>query len=154
VTLTAWRIIKRRHIKTAFNGSGARNYGGRWTSPGVTVVYTAETQSLAVLEVLVHLDSPELLQKYLLISVEIDESLVSDIERSQLPRNWRTDPAPGKVRSIGDRWILAGTSAVLRVPSALIPAENNFLLNPLHPGFRKLRIRKPVNFRFDPRLSK
>ena len=135
MTLTAWRIIKRRHIKTAFSGSGARKYGGRWNSPGVTVVYTAETQSLAVLEVLVHLDSPELLQKYLLISVEIDESL-------------------GKLRSIGDRWILAGTSAVLRVPSALIPAENNFLLNPLHPGFRKLRIRKPVNFRFDPRLSK
>jgi len=154
VTLTAWRIIKRRQIKTAFTGSGAREYGGRWNSPGVAVVYTAETQSLAVLEILVHLDSPELLQTYLLISVEIDESSVSDIQRSQLPRNWRADPAPAKLRAIGDSWVLARGSAVLRVPSALIPAENNFLLNPLHPGFRKLQIGKPVNFQFDPRLSK
>ena len=151
--LRAWRIVKRRHIKTAFSGIGARKYGGRWNNPGVSIIYTAETQSLAVLEVLVHLEASELLQKYLLIGVEIDESLVSEIERSQLPRNWRSDPAPAKLRAIGDRWALAGTSPVLRVPSALVPAESIFLLNPLHPDFGKLHIGKPVTFQFDPRLS-
>ena len=74
MTFTAWRIIKRTHVRTAFNGSGARKYGGRWNSPGTSVVYTAQSQSLAALEILVHLDNPDLLQKYALIGVDIDES--------------------------------------------------------------------------------
>ena len=76
------------------------------------------------------------------------------VEPSQLPRTWRDDPPPTKVRAIGDTWVVGGTSAVLRVPSALVPGENNFLLNPRHEDFRKLRIGKPLPFRFDPRLAK
>jgi len=73
--ISAWRITKRKHAKTDFSGSGARKYGGRWNSPGTAIVYTSKTQSLAVLEMLVHLDGPDLLQAYVLIGVEVHESL-------------------------------------------------------------------------------
>jgi RES domain-containing protein len=152
--ITAWRIVKRRHARTAFTGEGARLYGGRWNSPGVAIVYTAESQSLAALEMVVHLESSELLHNYVVFEVGIDESLVLKIEWSQVPKNWRADPAPPKVREIGDAWAAAGKSAVLRVPSATLPSECNFLLNPRHPDFARLVIGKPSPFQFDARLSR
>ncbi len=154
MNFTAWRITKRKHSQTAFSGSGARKYGGRWNSPGTSIVYTAQTQSLAVLEILVHLDGPELLQRYVLIGVEIARSLVRDVSPSDLPRNWRADLVPAAVRQILDEWIESGASAVLRVPSTLVPAESNFLVNPAHPDFKKLVIQDPITFHFDPRLAK
>jgi len=154
LSFTAWRITKRKHVKTAFSGSGARKYGGRWNSPGTAVVYTAQTQSLAVLEMLVHLDGPELLQRYALIGVEIEESLVREVGTADLPRNWRADPAPVGLRKIGDAWIASGVSPVLRVPSTLVPAESNFLLNPAHPEFEKLIVGDPIAVDLDQRLAK
>jgi RES domain-containing protein len=102
----------------------------------------------------VHLDSSELLHHYVVFEVGIDESLVVKIGWSQLPRNWRADPSPKKVREIGDEWARAGTSAVLQVPSATLPTEYNFLLNPRHPDFPRLAIGKPSPFRFDARLAR
>ena len=154
MSFTAWRITKRKHVKTAFSGSGARKYGGRWNSPATAIVYTAETQSLAVVEMLVHLDGPELLQRYVVIGIEMEESLVRKVEPSDLPRNWRADPAPVRLRRIGDEWIEAAASAVLQVPSTLVSAESNFLLNPAHPDFAKLGIGDPVSFHFDQRLAR
>jgi len=151
--LTVWRIVKHKHAKTAFNGEGARLYGGRWNRPGTAMVYAAGSQSLAILEMLVHLDSPELLKKYLLFRVEVDESLVADLDRSVLPKNWKKDPAPMKVQAIGDAWIKSNESVALSVPSVLVPSESNFLINPRHPDFPKLSISKPLNFRFDTRLA-
>jgi RES domain-containing protein len=154
VSVTAWRITKRKHAKTAFSGGGARKYGGRWNSPGVPLVYTAQNQALAVLEMLVHLENTELLAKYVLIGVEIAESFIHELDRSRLPRNWRDDPAPESLGAIGDEWARSHASAALRVPSTLVPSEDNLLLNPLHPDFAHLEIRKPVSFRFDLRLSR
>ena len=151
---TSWRITKRKHARNAFSGEGAREFGGRWNNPGTGIVYTAQSQSLAALEMLVHLGSPELLEKYVLLEVEIEDTLVTHVARSRLPKNWRDDPPPAQVRAIGDAWALAGSSAVLQVPSALVPGENNFLLNPNHPDFTRLRIGKPIRFHFDPRPVK
>jgi Uncharacterized conserved protein len=150
--LTAWRITKRRHSKTAFDGSGARRYGGRWNSPGVAVVYTAETQSLAVLEMLVHLDATALLQRYVLIGVKIDKSLIRELDRSELPRNW-SDSTCGGLKNIGNDWVRSAGSVALRVPSTLVPSETNLLLNPRHSDFHRVVIGKPIPFWFDPRLS-
>ena len=150
--ITAWRIVKRKHARTAFSGEGARLYGGRWNSPGIAIVYTAESQSLAALEMVIHLDSSELLHHYVVFEVGIDESLVANLGPSPLPRNWRANLLPRRVQQIGDRWARDGTSAVFQVPSATLPAEYNFLLNPRHPGFPKLVIGPPSPFRFDPRL--
>jgi RES domain-containing protein len=152
VSITAWRITKRQHAKTAFSGSGARKYGGRWNSPGTSIVYTAETQSLAVLEMLVHLEQPDLLQRYVLIGVGIDETLIEKLDLSRLPRHWRAAP-PIELRAIGDEWAANQTSVALQVPNALVPTENNFLLNPAHADFQRLVIGDPVSFAFDRRLG-
>ena len=151
--VSAWRITKRKRARSAFTGEGARLYGGRWNSPGTAIIYTAESQSLAVLEILVHLDSPELLKKYALFRVGIDESYIVDIDAAILPRNWRTEPVPGKVQKIGDEWVTNATSAVLRVPSTLVPGEFNFLLDPRHADFPKLQFSGPIPFHLDPRLT-
>jgi len=148
MTVTAWRIAKRKHARTAFTGEGARLFGGRWNNPGTSIVYTAQSQSLAVLEMLVHLDSPQLLEKYVLFEVGIDDALITHVDPSRLPRTWRGDPSPARVRAIGDDWVGTDASAVLRVPSALVTTENNFLLNPRHKDFSSLRIGKPMPFRF------
>jgi RES domain-containing protein len=153
LSFSAWRITKQKHAKSAFTGEGARLYGGRWNSPGTAMIYTAQSQSLAVLELLVHLDSPELLKKYVLFEVAVDEAYVDELDPSKLPRNWKADPAPSKVQTIGDDWAAGGTSSVLRMPSTLVPGESNFLLNPRHPDFRKLRIGKALPFLFDPRFA-
>jgi RES domain-containing protein len=152
--ICAWRIVKRKHVQGAFSGEGARRYGGRWNSAGIAMVYTAESQSLAALEMVVHLDSSELLDHYVVFSVGIDERLVVKVDLSNLPRNWRVDPAPKGTREVGDSWAAASTSVVLRVPSAILPAEHNFLLNPHHPDFSRLAIGSPSLFRFDRRLAR
>ena len=119
----------------------------------MAIVYLAQSQSLAALEILVHVDSPQLLERYVAIPVSIDSSLIMRIDVSSLPRNWAAYPPPKTIKAIGDDWVAAATSAVLQVPSVVVPVENNFLLNPRHPDFPKLQIGKPVSFKFDPRLT-
>ena len=152
MNFTAWRIVKRKFRKVAFTGEGARRYGGRWNSKGVGVVYVAESQSLAALEMLAHLGSGDLLRYYVAIPVSFEPRLVVDVDVSTLPKNWKTYPAPRSLRAIGDAWVASGKSAVLRVPSVLVPSESNFLLNPRHPEYINLVIGEPLRFSFDPRL--
>ncbi len=152
--MKAWRITQRRHIETAFSGEGARLFGGRWNSPGTPVIYAAQSQSLAILEVLVHLDTPALLEKYVLFEVEFGLTLVTDLDQSLLPKKWKSDPVPKAVQAVGDKWASSGGSVVLRVPSVLVPEESNFLINPRHPYFGSISISDPRSFQFDPRLAK
>jgi RES domain-containing protein len=149
-----WRIVQRKFFKTAFTGEGARLFGGRWNSPGRAVVYTAQSQALAALEILVHLDSEKLLRHYLAIPVTIPPHFIERLPPSSLPKNWHAYPAPHSTRSIGDAWVAHAASPVLQVPSVVIPSESNFLLNPAHPQFSRLRIGEPVPFLFDPRLRR
>jgi RES domain-containing protein len=154
LSLTAWRIVKLKYAKSAFDGSGARKHSGRWNSPGTAIVYTSQSQSLAVLEMLVHLDGPAVLQSYVLIPVEITKALVRDVSIPDLPQNWRAFLAPQSLKQIGDDWARAAPSVALKVPSALLPMESNFLLNPNHSDFKKLVIGEPVLFALDERLKK
>jgi RES domain-containing protein len=153
VIISAWRIVKRKLAAQAFTGEGARVYGGRWNSPGIRVVYTSQSRALAALEILVHLESEEALEHYVMIEVRFNSVLVTSVEAFKLPADWQAEPAPLSLRSIGDGWVAAGVSAVLQVPSAIIPGESNFLLNPAHPDFSKLAFGKPSPFPFDPRLT-
>ena len=154
MSVTAWRIVKQKYpLRKAFDGEGARLYGGRWNSPGTSMVYTAQSQSLATLEMLVHLDTPDLLAKYAFFEVTMEEALIAVLDVRNLPRNWRSDPPPAKLRALGDVWVTNATSAVLRVPSTVIPVEHNYLLNPKHSDFLKLQLGKAVPFRYDARLA-
>jgi RES domain-containing protein len=146
----AWRIAKVKHAATAFDGEGARLNGGRWNSVGVRVVYVSLTKSLAALETLVHLKLP-VISKYLAIPLQFDDGLVETFAIATLPAGWAVEPPSMLSQKIGDDWVKAARSAVLALPS-VITSETNYLINPAHPDFAKIKIGKPEPFTFDPRL--
>lgn len=150
---TAWRIVKKKFESAAFDGEGARLYGGRWNSIGNPIVYTASSQSLAALEIMVHVSRPALLQKYVALCIEIPRNFVETYALKKLPKDWLASPPPTKLQEIGDKWVRSGSSVVLAVPSAVIPGEINFLLNPAHADFATLLIARPRKFEFDKRLA-
>ena len=135
MTITAWRICKRKFAKTMWTGIGSRAVAGRWNSRNVPVVYASGSISLAAIELLVHLDSAELLARFIKCPVSFDARLVKRLRISRLPRNWRADPSPISLRSIGDEWARSAQTPVLAVPSAVVPDEWNYVLNPAHLRF-------------------
>ncbi len=149
--LIVWRLLTTRLVETAFSGEGARLYGGRWNRRGVSLVYTAGSQSLAMLEMLVQ-DEP-LRARYVMIPATIPKGLkIERVSLDDLPAGWRDRAAREQLQAIGTDWAKRTTSAVLAVPSAVIPAETNYLLNPLHPGFARIDIGDPREFITDLRL--
>src|SRR5215471_12062459 len=136
--LTVWRITTARFARSAFSGEGARLYGGRWNPKGVPMVYTAANQSLAMLEMLVQ-DQP-LRARYVMIEARIPSGVTIDrVGVDDLPSDWRELGARGKLQTIGTHWVKRRSAAVLAVPSVIVPAESNYLLNPVHPAFRRIR---------------
>jgi RES domain-containing protein len=154
VTVTAWRVVNTRYARTAFDGEGARLYGGRWNSEGHPVIYLAEAVSLALLELLVHLEGQALLTSYALFSVSWDTRLMEEVPLEHLPAQWKNFPPSSVTQTIGDRWLRKGTSPVLRVPSVIVERESNFLLNPHHPLFKRITIGPEEKLRIDRRISK
>lgn len=151
--IEVWRICRARHGHAAFSGEGTRRAGGRWNNRGLPVVYTAATASLAVVEMLVHMDPEDAPDAYILAGARIPD----DVERTvcsveSLPGNWRVHPPPEATRATGDAWLREGRTAVLVVPSAVIPKERNYLLNPVHPDMGRIELQPPEPFVFDPRL--
>ncbi len=149
--LEAWRMAKEKHLATAFSGEGAAKTGGRWSSRGVAVVYTSATRSLAALETLVYL-SPPVSSIYRFRPIRFDEGLVELLPGAAFPADWKLEPPALSTRQIGDDWARALRSAILAVPSVIIPDETNYVLNPAHPDFAKITLGTPVVFAFDPRL--
>ena len=150
--ITSWRIVTREYAAAAFDGEGARLYGGRWNSAGVRVVYTSSSAALAALELLVRVKRREPLRKYMLFACTFDEAIVETLPRTKLPDDWRGNPPPPALQAAGDTWIRDARTAVLQVPSAVIETESNYLLNPEHADFGKITIADPVPFALDLRL--
>jgi len=150
--IRAWRLIKTEHADDAFTGEGARRGGGRWNCKGVRVVYTSGSLSLATLEVMVHTHFYSALKYYVCIPIDFDPRLSQSIAIEDLPDNWKADPIPQSAKKVGDRWIQNQESVILKVPSAIIPVEYNYLINPSQPDFEKVVIHSPQKFAFDPRL--
>jgi RES domain-containing protein len=148
---SAWRLTKTKYLSSAWDGEGARQAGGRWNAPGVAVVYTSGTLSLALVEVLVHLPS-DILPAYSAVPIEFDQALVTVLPPADLPRTWKDNPPPEATQAIGSEWVAGGKTAILRVPSVVVPGEWNFLLNPAHRDFARIRIGGAMAFPFDPRL--
>ncbi len=135
-------------------GDGARLFGGRWNSKGAPVIYAASSLALACMEIMAGLkDYAALRDTYAAIAVHIPKRLVEHLEPALLPADWikPEHPAP---KGLGDQWIKDRRSAVLLVPSAVVPLEHNLLINPLHMDFRTINVGEPQSFDFDPRLIK
>ncbi len=147
----AWRIVKAKYAAVAFTGEGAARVGGRWSSTSRRVVYTSESLALAALELLVHIHPPVHLN-WVALSCEFDGSLAERVDPSSLPTDWRKHPPTRITQAIGDEWIRSGRSAILAVPSALVPLEINYLLNPAHPDFARVFVGKAEPFIYDSRL--
>ncbi len=149
--VVAYRVVREKYLGSAFDGEGARLYGGRWNSKCVSVVYTSDSLALCSLEIFVHLPSYTLLADYVYISVGFDSDLVTE---AFLIDGWDERPISKISQTIGDQWIKEGLSPVLSVPSVIMPDGLNFLININHPDFKKIEIGKPQPLAFDPRFKK
>lgn len=151
--LTAWRLCQAKYATTAFSGDGAKRYGGRWSPVRYPVVYLAESRALAALEVLANVDDGARLryQKWVCIPLLAPDSTIE--KPARVPVSWRTFPYTPATQAFGAAWAREGRSALLRLPSAIVPGEFNYLLNPGHPDFKAMKIGEPERFSFDPRLG-
>jgi RES domain-containing protein len=136
--ITLYRIVKQKYATHAFDGKGARLYGGRWNSIGRSCVYVAGSESLAILEILVHLNRSMILDHYVLFTLELEENDTMILNHADLPANWREEPAPQDTADLGDQWLASLSSVALSVPSSIVPRERNYILNVAHPRFDEL----------------
>jgi RES domain-containing protein len=149
---SAWRIVRAARVNSAFTGEGARVYGGRWNSRGTAVIYVSEHESLAALELFVHLTPLSPNDRYRSFRLEWEGKLTEYFPVKSLPPHWNAEPPTFQTMQIGDEWVRAGKSVALAVPSVLSTSEMNFLLNPKHAHFKKIKISQPIEYRFDSRL--
>ena len=149
--IEVWRLVTARYAESAFSGDGARLYGGRWNRKGVPVVYTSDSQALAMLEMLVQ-DDP-LRARYVMIPATIPEEVADRAGDGRHPARPLARPGESRrLRTLGTAWARRLSSAVLAVPSAVIPDERNYLLNPQHEAFSAIEIGEPREFVTDLRL--
>lgn len=137
-----YRIAKKEYLED-LSGEGARLYGGRWNKRGYNMVYFSESLSLAVLEILVHLDFKYLTSDFGYLEAEIPDNLIKPkMKASKLEANWRDNPPPEYTIQFGTHWLKANKSVAMQVPSAILPMANNVLVNPKHTLFNKINIIK------------
>ena len=148
------RVVKEKHAAHALDGEGSRLYGSRWTSPGLRVVHTSHSLSLAVLEILVHLQASAPLAHYVSFRLTIDDEAIDTLPLDALPENWRRFPASPELQGLGDAWITSARSLALRVPSAVIEGEWNYLVNPGHPAYSAVEVEGPRRLELDSRLMR
>jgi RES domain-containing protein len=149
-----YRLVHHKWAAQAFDGEGAKLYGGRWNSKGQLCVYTTGSEALAILEILVHLNNRTALKQYKLFQLTIAAEEVLSVNPANLPLSWQQQPANIDTARIGDSWLTQQASLALSVPSVIAPREYNILLNPLHPRFDAcLATVTELEFMPDPRLT-
>lgn len=149
-----WRICREEHAADPLSGRGGLFASGRWHPKGRRVVYTSGSLSLAALEILVHADNDLIPSDLVRIEIEVPDELRTErVDTDSLPPHWRTYPAPSFLQKLGADWLERRDSAILRVPSAVVPQESNFLLNPDHRDAARFGVVTTGGFVLDPRLS-
>lgn len=149
--MTLFRFAHKAY-SNSLDGEGARLKGGRWNSKGVPVVYSSSSISLSLLELLIHSASYDEINSNILIRIHIPDSLSQPRSVMKLKKGWQNDT--GYSQFIGTEFLQSRSSLLLQVPSAIIPEENNILINPLHPDMKKVKISTAAAFHFDSRLFK
>lgn len=155
MTTAVYRITKERYRDQVFSGLGGLYASGRWTSRGLPVIYTSQSISLAILEYALNYKRHGWIPASVLARATIPDHVgIESVSMAALPDDWRAPNPPSLLRDIGQRWLHRAQTACLKVPSAIVPEESNYLLNPQHPGFAELMLgyAEPINF--DRRLAR
>jgi RES domain-containing protein len=154
--MRVYRIYRQLRRTTAFSGEGARIAGARWNLPGTPMVYASSTLSLCLLELFVHFDPQAADMTRLKLEyrwADVPEAVPRyEARDSDLPRNWKEIPWPKSTQELGTKWMIEGKYVAVSVPSVIVPTERNFLLNPGHPLFSRIKIGPPSAVEIDPRL--
>ncbi|MDR6784728.1 RES domain-containing protein [Pedobacter africanus] len=137
---------------TDMSGMGAKLFGGRWNSVGISVLYMASSRALAALEVLAHLTNIQDPESFCITVFEVPEKSIEEVEKELLPTNWNSYPSPSSLRKRGDTFARANKALLLKVPSAIVEDEYNYILNVSHPLADKVKIVEVKAFLFDKRL--
>ncbi|MVO07829.1 RES domain-containing protein [Flavobacterium sp. TP390] len=137
------------------SGVGASITGARWNTKGFEVVYTAQSRALAMAEVVVHVTLATLPAGFVMLTVFIpDDITIETIDVKQLPLGWNSFPELIETQKIGDEFLRSKRAAVLKVPSAVVQGDYNYLLNPFHDDFKRIKIIHQEDFPFDKRIFK
>lgn len=152
--MIVYRLCKKAYAND-LSGRGAEISGGRWNGKGTAMVYTSASRALCMVEIIVHIPAGIIPKDYYLVSIFIpDNTRILAIEPKDLPDNWSRNPIPASTQKIGNAFIAAQEALVLKVPSAIVQDEWNYLINPLHKDFKEVKIIATEPFSFDGRLFK
>ncbi|MFV0531526.1 MAG: RES family NAD+ phosphorylase [Flavobacteriales bacterium] len=148
--MEVFRLSKKRFAKDLI-GKGAELAGGRWNSKGTAVLYTAQSRALCTAELAVHLPLQIVPKDYQLITIEIPND-IAYFEPKRLPKDWNSLPHSDSTQKIGDQFVVKNEFLMMKVPSVVVQGDFNYVLNPLHPLFSKITIKKIESYRFDKRF--
>ena len=152
--MRVFRLSKKKYSKE-LSGKGASKSGNRWNSKGTEIIYSAESRALAMAEVAVHLSLATLPSDYVMIEIEIPDTIkIKEIKIKDLPDNWNNHPPNISTQKIGDEFIDSVDTCILKVPSAVVQGDYNYLINPYHKEFKKIKIIEVKDFLFDKRIFK
>jgi RES domain-containing protein len=152
--ISIWRIAADTpaYVADDLSGAGAKATGGRWNAPGVAMLYASETIALACLETLVHFKSGGMPFNRYLVRIDVPDAVWKAAEHFPQSVGWDALPAGRVSIDFGTQWAASGRSALLRVPSTIVPEESNVLVNPLHAHAAGLRVTKVRRWLYDPRF--
>jgi RES domain-containing protein len=152
--MKVFRLSKKKYCKD-LSGKGAEIAGGRWNNKGTALLYTSQSRALCTTEVAVHTPLGIVPDDYFLSIIEIpDQAAILEVKADELPEDWKSFPHPQASRQIGDRFVEEAEYLVLKVPSAVVQGDFNYLINPLHPDFKEVKLLDTEPFTFDRRLFK
>lgn len=150
--MKVYRLSRKKYAQE-LSGKGASKSGNRWNSKGTEIIYTAESRALAMSEVVVHLSLATLPKDFMMIEILIPDTIkIKEIKQKNLPENWNNHPPNIETQRIGDAFIDSRDVCVLKVPSAVVKDDCNYLINPFHKDFKKIKIVSKTDFPFDNRI--
>lgn len=152
--MRVFRLSKKKYSKE-LSGKGASKSGNRWNSKGTEIIYSAESRALAMAEVAVHLTLATLPSDYVMIEIDIPDNIrINELKLQDLPGNWNNHPPNSSTQKLGDEFIDSLNFCILKVPSAVVQGDFNYLINPYHKEFKKIKISDVTEFPFDKRIFK
>jgi len=150
--MLVYRISKTRYA-TDLSGEGAKLYGGRWNNKLTPCIYTSESRALALLEYTVNINIDDIPRALSIITLDIPDADIYELNLSQLPGDWKDVPAPSSTKDIGSNLLNESKNAVIKIPSAIIANEFNYILNPKHPHSKNFKIKDIKDFIYDVRIK-